>query len=341
MWLGGEYKMNNFPLVSIIIPVYNSERYLSKAIESALAQTWPNKEIIIVDDKSTDNSLELINSFENKIVKISRQENGGASAARNDGLTAAKGDYIQFLDSDDILSADKVEMQVKSLNNTTDKIAVCSTVHFFDESSRLSLQPSFYEEKFIYTTNDPVEFVIRLWGGHDFNASMVQPNAWLTPRTLIEQSGYWNEKLSRDDDGEFFARIILNSKGIIKSEGLNYYRKYSNHILKNNLSSKKDKKSLESLLMSTLLKREHLFNKNQSEYAHKSIHKLFTELSITCYINEPELYQKVKLELNKLPRYRYRVIIGGSVINFISNLIGWKAAKKIQQIYSKYIGKFL
>jgi glycosyltransferase involved in cell wall biosynthesis len=85
------------PLVSIIIPVYNAASFINETINSALQQTWPNKEIIIVDDGSTDDSLILAKKFEGDIVKIFSQQNKGASAARNKGLAEAKGDYIQFL----------------------------------------------------------------------------------------------------------------------------------------------------------------------------------------------------------------------------------------------------
>src|ERR1700744_3507890 len=103
------------PLVSIIIPVYNSEKYLSDAIQSAINQTWSDTEIIIIDDGSTDNSLQVAQQFISEKVKIFHQENKGASVARNYGLTKAKGDYIQFLDADDILSNNKIEAQMTVL----------------------------------------------------------------------------------------------------------------------------------------------------------------------------------------------------------------------------------
>ena len=98
------------PLVSILIPCYNSEKWLAETLESALAQTWQNKEIIVVDDGSTDSSLEIAKTFESNKVKVLRQDNRGASAARNLGLTNAQGDFIQYLDADDLLSEDKISL---------------------------------------------------------------------------------------------------------------------------------------------------------------------------------------------------------------------------------------
>jgi glycosyltransferase involved in cell wall biosynthesis len=99
--------------VSIIIPLYNSEKYIAETINSALNQTWENKEIIIIDDGSTDKSLVIAKSYERVNVIVISQQNKGASAARNVGIKNSKGDFIQFLDADDLLSTDKIEAQMK------------------------------------------------------------------------------------------------------------------------------------------------------------------------------------------------------------------------------------
>ena len=95
-------------LVSILIPAYNSGKWIRFTIESALSQSWPNKEIIIVNDGSEDNTLQIAKQFESKIVKVITQENMGASSARNKALSLAQGDYIQWLDSDDLLTSNKI-----------------------------------------------------------------------------------------------------------------------------------------------------------------------------------------------------------------------------------------
>jgi glycosyltransferase involved in cell wall biosynthesis len=98
------------PLVSIIIPAYNSEEFLGDTVRSALAQKWPNKEIIIVDDGSSDGTLELAKKFESRDVKVLTQKNRGAACARNAGLALAQGDFIQWLDADDLLAPDKISL---------------------------------------------------------------------------------------------------------------------------------------------------------------------------------------------------------------------------------------
>ena len=105
------------PLVSILIPAYNAEQWLAETLQSALAQTWQNKEIIVVNDGSTDCSASVARQFESCGVKVISQENKGASAARNRAFQEAKGDFIQYLDADDLLAPDKIERQVQLLGN--------------------------------------------------------------------------------------------------------------------------------------------------------------------------------------------------------------------------------
>jgi glycosyltransferase involved in cell wall biosynthesis len=104
------------PLVSIIIPCWNAERYVAEAIDSALAQTWPHKEIIVVDDGSTDGSLEVIRRFGDHVCLV-QIRHSGAPTARNEGLRRAQGDYIKFLDADDVLLPEAVSRLVEAIQS--------------------------------------------------------------------------------------------------------------------------------------------------------------------------------------------------------------------------------
>lgn len=106
--------------VSIVIPVYSAEKYVYAAVQSALQQTYQNIEILIVDDGSLDKSLEICQQFTDSRIKIIRQKNRGLPGARNTGIRHARGEYIGFLDADDIWLPEKVEKHVKHLNNSRD-----------------------------------------------------------------------------------------------------------------------------------------------------------------------------------------------------------------------------
>src|SRR5262245_46738697 len=100
-------------LVSILIPAYNAEKWIADAIKSALGQTWPNKEIVIVDDGSRDRTFSIAKQFASGRVRVVSQQNQGASAARNKAMSLCQGDYIQWLDADDLLPADKIARQME------------------------------------------------------------------------------------------------------------------------------------------------------------------------------------------------------------------------------------
>jgi glycosyltransferase involved in cell wall biosynthesis len=109
----------NQKLVSIIIPAYNSEKYIEESIKSALSTKYSNFEIVIVNDGSTDNTQSIINKMvsENSVIRSYYQKNAGASAARNHAISKAKGEYILPLDSDNCISPDYVGEAVKVLDN--------------------------------------------------------------------------------------------------------------------------------------------------------------------------------------------------------------------------------
>src|SRR5258707_14311399 len=110
------------PLVSILIPLFNAERWIAGTLESALSQTWQNKEIIVVNDGSTDRSLEIARRYESKILKIITQANRGCSAAKQTALDNSNGAFIQYLDTDDLLREDKIDAQMKALENAQQRV---------------------------------------------------------------------------------------------------------------------------------------------------------------------------------------------------------------------------
>src|SRR2546430_15740196 len=115
------------PLVSILIPAYNAQSSLADTLESALAQTWPHKEIIVVDDGSKDATLAVAKRFLSRGVVVHSQPNQGASATRNKAFSLSKGQYIQWLDADDLLSPDKIALQMAALPNTGSRRTLLSS----------------------------------------------------------------------------------------------------------------------------------------------------------------------------------------------------------------------
>ena len=116
--------MNEIPLVSTIIPTYNRAHIIGEAVDSVLSQTYPNVEVIVVDDGSTDNTPEILRQYGDRIRVIS-QRNAGPAVARNRGIKASTGEVIAFLDSDDIWLPAKLERQIALMNQAGDKVPCC------------------------------------------------------------------------------------------------------------------------------------------------------------------------------------------------------------------------
>lgn len=208
------------PLVSILIPAYNAEEWVAATIRSAMGQTWPNKEVIVVDDGSKDRTAEIARGFEAFGVKVVVQRNQGASAARNHAFALSHGDYIQWLDADDLLAPDKVEKQMAQVMSGLGKKTLLSSpwAHFMYRPSAAHFVPSP-----LWCDLTPQEWLMRKM---EFNVFM-QTSTWLVSREVTQAAGPWDIRLLGDDDGEYFCRVLLASDGVRFVEDARvYYRAF-------------------------------------------------------------------------------------------------------------------
>ena len=206
------------PLVSILIPAYNAGPWIAATLQSARRQTWPRKEIIVVDDGSKDKTFAVAQKFAGAEVTVVTQPNAGASAARNQAFSLSKGDYIQWLDADDLLGADKISRQMEAVEKCSDKKILWSSAwgRFMYRPSRAQ-----FESTPLCADQPPVEWLLRKMGQ---NLHM-QPATWLVSRELTLAAGPWDTRISLDDDGEYFCRVLLASSGVRFVPGAkSYYR---------------------------------------------------------------------------------------------------------------------
>src|SRR5919199_5480676 len=103
------------PLISVVIPAYNSEKTIQETIKSVLKQSFKNLELIVIDDGSKDSTFDIVSSFSDSRLRVFSYLNAGVSASRNRGLAKAAGEFISFLDADDLWTPDKLEAQLKAL----------------------------------------------------------------------------------------------------------------------------------------------------------------------------------------------------------------------------------
>lgn len=305
-------------LVSIIIPAYNAEDFISECIQSVINQIYRNIEIIVINDGSTDGTLDIINSFTDQRLILVNQENKGCSASKNQGLRIAKGDFIQYLDADDYLSPDKIEMQVDKLSINENHIAVCKTVIISDNDKINGLE---IDTDLIQNGGAGKDFLLSLWGLNG-KSGMVQPNAYLISRKIATEIGEWNEEISPspDEDGEYFARVLLATETVCYTKGVNYYRKASNA---NSLSQNFSFQRALNLLDTVELKFTHLFKVENTKRIHKLYQLNISQVAYQFGVQYPKLidYSLQKIQDNQMNTLR---IQNPLLFKFLSYFIGFK-----------------
>lgn len=206
------------PLVSILIPAYNAEEWIADTLQSAVRQTWPRREIIVVNDGSRDQTLAAARRFESAGVRVHTQENQGAAAARNTAFSLSQGDYIQWLDADDLLSPDKISRQMTIQGEWPSDRAVlsCGWGNFLYRQHRAQFVPTS-----LWCDLSPAEWMIRQMEENIY----MQTATWLVSRKVTQEAGPWDTRLLGDDDGEYFSRVLMASEGTrFVPEAKVYYR---------------------------------------------------------------------------------------------------------------------
>lgn len=186
------------PLVSVVIPTYNREATIMRALDSVLAQTYADIEVIIVDDASTDSTVQLVNGCEDGRVRLIRMsENGGANAARNAGIRAAKGEYVAFQDSDDEWLENKLERQMAHMLKSGAVASFCPYISFYNGQTRIV----------------PEQNEDREQCGRDVMTLLRKYNVVSTPTLLVRadvfsEIGLFDEEIERLQDYEFVIRLV-------------------------------------------------------------------------------------------------------------------------------------
>jgi glycosyltransferase involved in cell wall biosynthesis len=304
-------------LVSIIIPSYNAAPWLEQTLQSALAQTWPNTEIILVDDGSKDDSLAIARRFETKGVVIVAQENRGASAARNHGMRLAHGAFFQFLDADDLLDPEKISQQMAIYGKCGATVALSSKWTRFTRT----VSDADYTEQVLCRDFEPVDWVVTKFE----NNAMMHPAAWLISRQLADRAGPWDETLSLDDDGEFFTRVVLASGGIrYCPAAVSFYRSS----LPGSLSRRKSDLALDSALRSLELSSALLLRSEDSPRTRKASATAFQQFIFDAYPRANSCRRRAAEKVAALGGSELKPL-GGPRFRAVSRLLGWRLAKRL------------
>jgi glycosyltransferase involved in cell wall biosynthesis len=190
-------------LVSVVIPTYNRAKLLSRSVASCLEQTYPHVEVIVVDDGSTDHTPQVLAAFEEKYgrerFRWVRQDNAGPAVARNTGMDMARGEFLQFLDSDDFLDPEKFAVQVAALRGCAAAVAVCDYRCVADSSGASVLEE-------VRNSGDLHRKIAGYWTGSIWTASP------LIRRERIPPYLRWNPNVVPTEDADFMFKFFLGLK---------------------------------------------------------------------------------------------------------------------------------
>lgn len=218
--------MSSGSLISVIVPCYNSERYIEKMIECLLSQTYTNYEVIFVDDGSSDSTVEIIKRYLNKDgIYLLQQSNQYAGVARNNGLKKANGKYVMFLDSDDFFDVTFLEKMINSIEKYNSDVAICNIKYIDAQTDELLniesnvkksiLEP--YEEKGVFSYKDIPDDILTIGFSGPYNK--------IYRREFLLENDIWFQASKRDNDLSFAAAVMAGADCISWTyDALYYYR---------------------------------------------------------------------------------------------------------------------
>jgi len=308
------------PLVSILIPAFNAQQWIEDAITSAVGQTWPRKEIIVVNDGSRDHTLSIARQFASKEVSIVTQVNQGAAATRNRALSISQGDYIQWLDADDLLAPDKIARQLDAVDHGDSKRLLLSAAwgRFMYRLHTAQFVPTP-----LWCDLTPVEFLLRKLGQ---NLHM-QTATWLVSREVTEAAGSWDSRLLVNNDGEYFCRVLLASDGTRFVPEARVFYRMSGYDRVSYIG--RSERKMEALFLAMQLHIDYLRSLEDSERVRAACVRYLQDWLITFYPERLDIVKKAEQLAATLggplevPRLSWKYA-------WIQKSFGWPMAKRAQ-----------
>lgn len=306
-------------LVSIVIPAYNAEPWIGGAIESALAQTWRNLEVVVVDDGSLDRTVAVVEGITDPRVRLVKQANRGQCAALNRGVAESGGEFIKFLDADDWLNPGHIEAMMAVLVGGADLVAACRWGYFVD----CPLEAMVREESVNRDYVDPLEWLV---DSLTLDEGMMGGWKWLIPRAVWDRCGGWDERLGLNNDFDFSIRLLLASAGIrFAADAIYAYRKG----VAGALSGAMGRAALISAYQTTEAGCRALLAREDSPRIRRVCADRWQEWMFRFYPDEPYLAGAAQWQVEALGGSAVRMP-GGRLQQLLLPLIGWRGVRQLQ-----------
>jgi glycosyltransferase involved in cell wall biosynthesis len=306
------------PLVSVLIPCFNAARYIGETLESVFRQTWPAIEIVVIDDGSTDGSAREISRIARSNLLFVKAEHRGAAASRNEAVERSSGDFIQYLDADDLISPDKISLQIRRLIESPRSIASCEWGRFYTRAQDTRFNP-----EAVWCDLGPLEW---LAASRADGLGMMFPALWLIPRSIVTLAGPWNDNLTVLDDTEYFTRVILQAEQVLFcADARACYRSG----IRGSLSGRKSPSAWLSQFKAIDLSEQHVLARENSERMRRGFALSWQHLAHSIYPYDPKLAEKALVRARTLHTVRIDPD-GGLAFRWLSHLVGWRAARRLQ-----------
>jgi glycosyltransferase involved in cell wall biosynthesis len=308
----------NRPTVSVLVPCYNAEKFIGETLESIFRQTWPSVQVVVVDDGSTDDSSHVVRGFARKNLTFINQKNRGQTAALNACLVHACGDFVQYLDADDLLDSEKIERQVTRLIDRPNCVASAEWGRFYT-----SIDEAKFDPEPVWRDLDPIDWLAL---SRADGLGMMLPALWLVPMPIIRTVGQWREELTLNNDAEYFTRILLACQQVLFCPGARCYYRSG---VGGSLSGRKSPGAWASQFRVIELCERNVRAREDSERVRRGFALSWQHFAHASYPYEPTIAARALTRAGTLHPATIHPD-GGPTFKVISRLIGWRAARRLQ-----------
>lgn len=307
------------PKVSVLIPCYNAAPYVGQTLASVAAQTWPNIEIVVVDDGSTDDSGRILEAFEHPSLTVVRQDNRGQTAALNTALRHATGEFVQYLDADDLIDPDKIALQMARLEDRPLSVATSRWGRFYGDPEATRFEP----ETAVQRDLAPLDWLVE---SRREGLGMMFPALWLIPMAVVRAAGPWDEALTLNNDAEYFTRILLAADEVLFcGEARCRYRSG----LAGSLSGRKSLAHWRSQVSVLDLCEGYVRAREDSERVRRGFALSWQHLAHASYPYASDIAELALRRAERLHAVKIRPG-GGVAFRILSRAIGWRSARRLQ-----------
>ncbi len=285
--------MENQALISVIIPVYNVEEYLHECVDSVINQTYKNLQIILVDDGSTDSSGKICDEYaeNDKRITVVHQKNAGPSKTRNTGLSQANGKYIYFLDSDDYIENNALELLIDTAESNDADLVFFDAHSFSDDGQKIKQG---YVVKGIYEAKSGYEILAELHNNRDYHCSVVL--LFINRRMLNNHNIRFLESAYCSEDMLFTYKVFCSSSKTVQCKNTLYHRRYRVNSIVTSQKSERHFRSCRDVYEQI---------RDFSESIGKTGDYMATEYTVRCAFNALDTYKKISKKEQSLCKDEY------------------------------------